>query len=136
MVCLFVLWMFNLLFWLNFVLKTKWKPKRHLEISVSVKTVKTVLKRFKASMKGFKKEWKISLEPRRNLFWCYHWELEKVKNNVLPKTTILLDVAKLVSKTPRFYKLKIVHQFSTIKLGLEIKHKCFSNIKLAALKRF
>ena len=32
-------------FWLRFVLKSKWKPKRHLEISVSVKTVKMVRKR-------------------------------------------------------------------------------------------
>ena len=50
--------------------------------------------------------------------------------------TVSRDVAKLVSKNAIFYKLKIVHQFSTIKLGLKIKHMSISKVRLAALNRF
>ena len=85
-------------------------------------------------MKGFKKEWKkISLKPRSNSSFVKQWDLEKVKNNVLPKNDSFAWCGETSFKTPWFYKLKIVHQFSTIKLGLEIKHKYFTNVKLAAL---
>ena len=39
-------------------------------------------------------------------------------------------------KNAIFLQVGIVHPFSIIKKGLETKHICFSNIKLAALQQF